>query len=189
MDDGDYILGFGAGVFYGLLAWGALRSLGSWHKLLNYALGAMIGLPLFAILVPDHVHPSCRNYCWHACAANLKQMEGAIAAWQSEHKKTETEVPEESELFGETGYIRHTPMCPSGGTYRWGSVREAPTCSFPGHGLNVPTPKDRESSKDIWMRAGGFASGAGTVALFAMGLAAGRRWHNRLEALDRDEGV
>jgi hypothetical protein len=69
------------------------------------------------------------------CEGNLKQIEGAKAAWGTEHSKTTNDIPTDADLFGEESYIRERLRCPSGGTYVLGRVGEKPSCSFPGHGL------------------------------------------------------
>jgi hypothetical protein len=179
MEDSDYSICFGAGVFYALLAWGALRSRRTWLKnLLNYALAGMIGLILLAMVIPNHVHARIHR-CSDVCLANLKQIEGATAVWASEHNQADTAIPQDSDLFGEANYIRIKPTCPSAGTYKLGSVREKPTCSVKGHQLDAPPRKEPRISKETWARISGLGSGAGTVAVAAPVLAAWRRWRGR----------
>src|SRR5437762_12705556 len=76
---------------------------------------AIIGL-LAAIALPNFV--KARTVIQkNACIANLKQMDGAKASWALEQKKTTTDTPQDSDLFGSTLYIRDKPECPGGGTY------------------------------------------------------------------------
>ena len=87
---------------------------------------AIIGL-LAAIAIPNFVKArtaSQRN----ACIANMKQIDGAKATWALEAKKINTDVPNPSDLFGATAYIRDTPVCPSGGSYSLEAVSNKPKC-------------------------------------------------------------
>ena len=72
-----------------------------------------------------------------SCIAYLKQIDGAKATWALENKKTNSDVPTASDLFGPTAYIRDTPQCPGGGTYTLNAVVLTPTCSlaYLGHTL------------------------------------------------------
>jgi hypothetical protein len=102
---------------------------------LVFLLGAAIVTPSF---VPARPYAQ-RN----ACINNLRVIQQAKAKWASEHVKSATDIPTESELFGEGKYIKHDPQCPRGGTYRIRSVAENPTCSHAdlGHRLG-DAPKD-----------------------------------------------
>jgi hypothetical protein len=70
-----------------------------------------------------------------SCLANLKQMNGAKATWAMEGKHTSSETPTDSDLFGDTLYIRCKPVCPQGGKYSLGSISENVRCGVPGHTL------------------------------------------------------
>jgi prepilin-type N-terminal cleavage/methylation domain-containing protein len=88
---------------------------------------AIIAL-LAAIAIPNFVKArevSARG----ACVANLRQIEGAKSTWALEQKKTLTDTPLDSELFGSTNYIRQKPECPAGGTYSLQPVDTKPSCS------------------------------------------------------------
>ena len=88
---------------------------------------AIIGL-LAAIAIPNFVKArvaSQRN----ACMANLKQMDGAKASWALEQKKSNTDTPQDSELFCSTCFIRSKPECPGAGTYTIGQVDARVLCS------------------------------------------------------------
>jgi general secretion pathway protein G len=71
-----------------------------------------------------------------ACLANLRQIEGAKSSWALEQRKTLTDIPSTSDLFGPTLYIRQKPDCPAGGTYSLQAVDTKPTCS------KAPAPDD-----------------------------------------------
>jgi hypothetical protein len=75
--------------------------------------------------------PSRKN----ACIANLKCIDGAKATWALENKRTLTDVPTATDLYGTNAYIRDEPTCPAGGKYLLGSVQQKPRCSMPGHTL------------------------------------------------------
>ncbi len=95
---------------------------------------AIIGL-LAAIAIPNFVkarEASQKN----ACIANLKQIDGAKATWALEKKQQNTSTPNDTDLFGDTNYIRTKPLCPGGGTYDLGAVSVRPTCNIGGHALD-----------------------------------------------------
>ena len=97
---------------------------------------AIIGL-LAAIAIPNFVKARAASQK-NACIANLKQLDGAKASWALEQKKTVTDSPADTDLFGATQYIRDKPECPGGGTYVIGAVAEMVTCtlsSTQGHSL------------------------------------------------------
>ena len=88
---------------------------------------AIIAL-LAAIAIPNFVKARSLSQK-SACLANLKQTEGAKSTWALEQKKTLTDIPVDSDLFGSTLYIRQKPECPAGGTYSLQAVDTKPTCS------------------------------------------------------------
>jgi hypothetical protein len=81
-------------------------------------------------LLPTH---HCNHSTRNACIANLKMIEGAKATWALENKKTNSELPAATDLYGTNAYIRDEPTCPQGGKYVIGSVEKKPHCSIPGH--------------------------------------------------------
>ena len=92
---------------------------------------AIIGL-LAAIAIPNFIkarEASQKN----ACIANLKQLDGAKNTWALEQKKTSTDTPVDSDLFGSALYIRDKPECPAAGTYTLGTVTTKPVCTVAGH--------------------------------------------------------
>jgi len=93
---------------------------------------AIIGL-LAAIAIPNFVKARTASQK-NACIANLKQIDGAKASWALEQKKTVTDTPADTDLFGATVYIRDIPSCPGGGTYAWNDVGTKPSCTLSGSG-------------------------------------------------------
>jgi len=91
---------------------------------------AIIAL-LAAIAIPNFVKARSVSQK-SACIANLKQIEGAKATWAMEIKKTNTDTPADTDLYGSTTYIRIAPSCPANGTYTINQVDAKPTCSFGG---------------------------------------------------------
>src|SRR5260370_18616973 len=73
---------------------------------------AIIGL-LAAIAIPNFVKARAISQK-NACIANMKQIDGAKATWALEMKKNNADVPQATDLFGSTEYIRTAPTCPSG---------------------------------------------------------------------------
>ncbi len=88
---------------------------------------AIIGL-LAAIAIPNFVKARMASQK-SACIANLKQIEGAKATWALEQKKTTTDTPVTTDLYGADKYIREEPLCPGGGSYTVLAVDVKPTCS------------------------------------------------------------
>ncbi len=92
---------------------------------------AIIGL-LAAIAIPNFVR--ARTDSQRAvCIANLRTIDGAKNTWALEHKKTSSDVPAETDLFGASGYIRDRSSCPASGTYAFNAVDTKPTCTVSGH--------------------------------------------------------
>jgi prepilin-type N-terminal cleavage/methylation domain-containing protein len=97
---------------------------------------AIIGL-LAAIAIPNFVKARTASQK-NACIANLKQIDGAKATWALEQKKTTSDTPQDTDLFGTTAYIRDKPECPGGGSYTLDNVGNRVTCSLSstaGHSL------------------------------------------------------
>jgi len=94
---------------------------------------AIIGL-LAAIAIPNFVKARQSSQI-NACIANLKQIEGAKANWAMEQRKTNSDTPDDTALFGTTAYIKVKPKCPGGGTYDIKAVDTPPTCTIDDHEL------------------------------------------------------
>jgi prepilin-type N-terminal cleavage/methylation domain-containing protein len=96
---------------------------------------AIIGL-LAAIAIPNFVKARTASQK-NACIANLKQVDGAKATWALENKKTSTDSPADTDLFGATLYIKDKPACPGGGSYTLGTIDTKTVCSLAsaGHSL------------------------------------------------------
>ena len=92
---------------------------------------AIIGL-LAAVAIPNLVKAR-KTAQKQACIGNLKSIEGAKSIWALEMKKTDSDVPSDSDLFGPNKNIEKKPECPAGGTYDLRSVAEKPTCSVADH--------------------------------------------------------
>ena len=78
----------------------------------------------------------------------LKRIEGAKQSWALENHKSSSSVPVDSDLFGETRYIRRKPICPLGGKYTLGRVDEYARCTVPEHNLDFRLVKvvDQDST-------------------------------------------
>jgi competence protein ComGC len=91
----------------------------------------IIGL-LAAIAVPNFI--KARDASMHnACIANLRIIDSAKATWALENKKTEGELPTETDLIGPDKYMMAKPTCPAGGSYSLNPVGAKPTCTVPKH--------------------------------------------------------
>lgn len=99
---------------------------------------AIIGL-LAAIAIPNLVK-SRTTAQRNACIKNLQQIDGAKERWALEFKKSNgTEVNKEEV----NSYIKAgEPSCPSGGTYDYAILGNAPTCTTTGHVLPGETARD-----------------------------------------------
>ena len=95
---------------------------------------AIIGL-LAAVAIPNLVKAR-KSAQRAACVNNLKTIDGAKGIWALEMRKTDSDVPAKTDLFGPDKSIRDEPQCPSGGTYNINAVSERPTCTVQGHTLD-----------------------------------------------------
>jgi prepilin-type N-terminal cleavage/methylation domain-containing protein len=94
---------------------------------------AIIGL-LAAIAIPNFVKARTLSQK-NACIENLRQIFYAKASWALENKKSTTDVPTDTDLFGPALYIREKPECPASGTYTLLAMDTKPTCTIAGHTL------------------------------------------------------
>ena len=94
---------------------------------------AIIGLRA-AIAIPNFVKARTASQ-QKSCIANHKQIDGAKSTWAMENKKTNTDTPGSTDIYGSTAYIRDQPTCPGGGTYTLGDVQTKPVCTIGGHTL------------------------------------------------------
>src|SRR5258706_13179453 len=65
-----------------------------------------------------------------ACIANLKQIDGAKATWALENRKTTTDTPTTTDLYGTTKYIRDEPTCPGAGVSELNTEDPKPTSTM-----------------------------------------------------------
>lgn len=68
------------------------------------------------------------------CMANLRAIEMAKRTWARRNHKQSTDIPT---LFELIPYLpgQRLPVCPSGGTYSFGTTEENPSCTITGHRL------------------------------------------------------
>jgi prepilin-type N-terminal cleavage/methylation domain-containing protein len=94
---------------------------------------AIIGL-LAAIAIPNF--SKARNTAQrNACITNLQKIDGYKQMWATENRKSDADVPTESDI---AAYVKGNamPTCPAtGGKYNIRSVGENPTCDTPGHSI------------------------------------------------------
>ncbi len=93
----------------------------------------IIGI-LLAIAVPNFIKAR-ENSRAKSCIANLKQIDSAKEQYAMDNKLNNGAAVTLADLVGANGYIKSTPVCPSGGTYTVGAIGTAPTCDQPGHVL------------------------------------------------------
>lgn len=115
---------------------GALTGNGlAFAGLVTSYLGVFFVALLMAIAVPnfEKARATAQEY---ACINNLRQIQAAKNEWALEKGKDGGAVPAESDL---TPYLANGkfPVCPAGGTYTIGAVTNNPTCTVPGHSLEV----------------------------------------------------
>lgn len=65
-----------------------------------------------------------------ACVENLRLINRAKVQWALENKRTDTDTPATSDLFGVGGYLPERLVCPMGGMYYYEQVEILSTCSF-----------------------------------------------------------
>jgi prepilin-type N-terminal cleavage/methylation domain-containing protein len=91
---------------------------------------AIIGL-LAAIAIPNFVRARTTSQA-NACINNLRQFDGAAQQWALENKKQSSDNVTSANI---KSYVKLTsagalPGCPGGGSYTFGAVSTAPTCSL-----------------------------------------------------------
>ncbi|MDB6029813.1 MAG: hypothetical protein JWM16_151 [Verrucomicrobiales bacterium] len=96
---------------------------------------AIIGL-LGAIALPNYAKARTTSQM-NACISNLKQVDGAKGVWALEQKKTITDTPVDTDVFGTTMYIKDKPVCPGGGTYTLNNLATKTSCSLASSGHSV----------------------------------------------------
>ncbi len=88
---------------------------------------------LAAIAIPNFVKAR-ETAQKNACIANLRQIDGATQQWALENKKRPLDKVDR-EAVG--AYLKNgvIPVCPKGGSYTLGTVKDMPKCTIPGHEL------------------------------------------------------
>ena len=95
---------------------------------------AIVFIPLMAaIAIPNFVKArevAQRN----GCINNLRMIDAAKNEWALENHKNNEDTPTKQDLLP---FLKNAqfPQCPAAGTYTIGEVKDAPTCSVPGHVL------------------------------------------------------
>jgi hypothetical protein len=101
--------------------------------LMIVALGGLYGYAHFFIRARIGPPPG-----YSPCINNLRQLDGAIESWASEHHRAPGDPVIKSEVVT---YIKGgLRLCPQGGEYNFGKVGEHPTCSYPTHTNFFPDP-------------------------------------------------
>jgi len=116
---------------------GAVYALLIIMRALKVILSFSILLLAVAIIVPNFVKPRAVS-AMSACVANLRQIQEAKQAWALETHAKPTDIPVDSDLFGEGRPLRVKPGCPAGGSYTLGALNENVTCTIgpPVHTLD-----------------------------------------------------
>lgn len=98
---------------------------------------AIIGI-IIAIAVPGFIRARSQSRM-RSCQENLTKIDGAKEQYALERNVGPGTAVSMTDLVeaGGTGYIKTTPLEPSGGTYTVAAIGTDPTCStsFPGHSL------------------------------------------------------
>jgi RNA polymerase sigma factor (sigma-70 family) len=71
----------------------------------------------------------------NTCINHLRQIDGAIQQCALEHSLSSTNVVTAEQIMPYLRDREEVFKCPSGGTYSFGVVSNAPTCSIPGHAI------------------------------------------------------
>jgi prepilin-type N-terminal cleavage/methylation domain-containing protein len=94
---------------------------------------AIVGL-LAALAIPNYLRH--REFAQaKVCVKNLSAIDAAKHMWGVENAKVSSDTPADSDLFGESLYIRQKPSCPSGGTYTMNTIGEHASCNVSDHEL------------------------------------------------------
>jgi len=89
---------------------------------------AIIGI-LIAIAVPGFLRARLISQ-QNACSENLTKIDGAKQQWALETRQPAgAAAPADTAIYGETLFVRTSPVCPAGGTYATGDMGTAPTCT------------------------------------------------------------
>src|SRR3954469_16165621 len=88
----------------------------------------IIGI-LLAIAVPNFIKARETSRS-KSCVANLQQIEAAKEQLCMNNKQSTTATLADTDLYGNTAYVKNTPGCPSGGTYTIGNMATRPVCSI-----------------------------------------------------------
>ena len=79
------------------------------------------------------------------CEYNLRVLEICKSNWQSANRKSATDTPSWDDLKEDLlpyaqryDWTNGIPVCPDGGVYTLGKVREKPKCSIDGRGHSLP---------------------------------------------------
>jgi hypothetical protein len=97
--------------------------------ILTIGCGVLLGL---ACYLPNYIRTRAVA-SKSACLTTLQYIDQAKATWALENKKSNSETPTETVLFGSTKVIRDIPRCPAVGQYTIGRIDQKPRCSFPDH--------------------------------------------------------
>jgi hypothetical protein len=106
-------------------------TLDSYAQLGTGTYGVAVGGIVIAVAVPAFLRARA-NARGRACQENLVKMDGAKEQYALEKNMSNGSVVEMKDLVGDgqTGYLRATPTCPSGGEYTLGPIGTDPKCSF-----------------------------------------------------------
>lgn len=94
---------------------------------------AIIGI-LASVAIPSFVKARA-DAQQNTCIENLQKIEGAKQIWATEQRKPSGATPTTADLIGPTLYLKHSPECPSGGTYQFNYIGTNASCSVAGHVL------------------------------------------------------
>ena len=89
---------------------------------------------MLSIAIPNFVKARTQAQR-NACVNNLRAIQDAKEAWKLENKRSESDTPSDSELFGK--FMNEKPTCPAGGTYQINPVGQPVTCTIPNHKLSA----------------------------------------------------
>jgi hypothetical protein len=120
-------------LFFGLFL---LIAAGIWLCRKNWKMAIVLSAIVFlggVMFIPSIV--PARGHAQRAvCINNLQAIQEAKTRWAAEHHKQKTDMPADSDLFGEELYLKRKPECPGGGNYSLGMVGEPPKCSLSARG-------------------------------------------------------
>ena len=103
-----------------------------------YSLGVVARMRFLSVILLIVLFAGCKPrdpFEGAHCIVRLKMIDGSKETWMLEHHKTTNDVVTWDDIRPYLSREGAIPVCPRGGTYTLGRLRELPRCSVPEHTL------------------------------------------------------